>query len=356
MTILYILFAILIFSFLIFVHELGHFLAAKRLGVQVNEFAICMGPVLWQKKKGETVYSIRAIPIGGFCAMEGEDEDSQNPRAFTSVAWWRRMIILVAGSFMNFAAGFLIVLILMSSYGAIQNNDITRIYDGAAIGAPGGLQEGDVFYKIDGERVYIEDDIRMLLERNSTGVFDLVVLRGGEKVFLNDYAMEKQYFEIDGETRYLYGFEYGSVADKTVGSVLRYSWNNSMDFVRLVRLGLQDLLTGKVGVNDMSGPVGIVSVITQTGESAQTVGMGVVNVLYLAAFIAINLAVMNMLPIPALDGGRVLCLLLTTAVENLTRKKLNPKYEGYLHAAGMIVLLAFMAYVSFHDIFKLFKG
>lgn len=353
---MYILLAILVFGFLIFVHELGHFIAAKKLGVQVNEFAICMGPVLWQRTKGETTYSIRAIPIGGFCAMEGEDENVDNPRAFTSVAWWRRLIILMAGSFMNFLAGFLIVLILMSTAGVVLNSDITNIYEGAAIGEPGGLQVGDVFYEIDGERVYIEDDIKMLLERNTTGVFDLVMIRDGEKVFLEDYAMEKQYFEIDGEQVYLYGFQYGSVAEKTFGNVLRYSWNNSLDFVRMVRLGLQDLITGTVGVKDMSGPVGIVSVITETGSQAESTGVGVVNVLYLAAFIAVNLSVMNLLPLPALDGGRIVGLLLTTLAEKILRRKIDPKYEGYLHAAGMILLLAFMVYVTFQDVFRLFKG
>ena len=351
MTVFYILFAILIFSFLIFVHELGHFLAAKRLGVQVNEFAICMGPVLWQKQKGETTYSIRAIPIGGFCAMEGEDEDSVNPRAFTSVAWWRRAIILIAGSFMNFLAGFLIVLVLMSTYQGFTKLEITGFFDNGNLESQ-GLEIGDRLYALDGERIYISGDLEMLASRASDGIYDLTVLRDGEKVTFEDFSLQKDYYEIDGQTVYKYGMLIEAVP-RSVGSVVENAWYNCLDFVRMVRLGLQDLIAGQVSVDDMSGPVGIVSVITETGNESPTVGIGILNILYLAAFIAVNLAVMNMLPIPALDGGRVVCLLLTTIVEKLTRRKLNPKYEGYLHAAGMIVLLAFMAYVSFHDIFKL---
>ena len=354
-TILYILFAILIFGVLIFVHELGHFLAAKKLGVQVNEFSICMGPVLWQKQKGETLYSIRAIPIGGFCAMEGEDENVDNPRAFMSVAWWRRLIILAAGSFMNFVAGFLVVLCLLAPAAGFYTSEITGFFDNGGLEAQ-GLQVGDELYEIDGERVYLYNDVAMLLSRNTTGVYDLVVLRDGEKVALNDLEMKPDYYELDGETVYKYGVNFGAVEEKTLGSLLRNTWYNTLDFVRLARLGLQDLLSGLVSVNDMSGPVGIVTAITETGTSAQTVGMGIMSVLYLAAFIAVNLSVMNMLPIPALDGGRIVCLLLTTVAEKILHRKIDPKYEGYLHAAGMILLLAFMAYVSFHDVFRIIKG
>ena len=351
MTVFYILFAILIFGVLIFVHELGHFLAAKRLGVQVNEFAICMGPVLFKKQKGETTYSIRAIPVGGFCAMEGEDEDSSNPRAFTSVSWWRRAIILVAGSFMNFLAGFLIVLILMTTYSGFTRLEITGFFDNGGLQAQ-GLQEGDLLYALDGERIYISGDLEMLASRSADGVYDLTVLRDGQKVLLEDFTLQKDYYEIDGQQVYKYGMLF-EAEPKTVGSVLKNAWYNSIDFVRIVRLGLQDLIAGQVGVEDMSGPVGIVSVITETGNESPTVGIGILNILYLAAFIAVNLAVMNLLPIPALDGGRVVCLLLTVVVEKLTRRKLNPKYEGYLHAAGIVVLLGFMIYVSFYDVFKL---
>ena len=354
MTIVYILIAIFIFSFLIFIHEFGHFLAAKKLGVQVNEFAICMGPVLWQRTKGETTYSIRAIPIGGFCAMEGEDEESSNPRAFNSVAWWRRAIILVAGAFFNFVAGFLMVAVLMSTYPSFTEMTITGFFDNGVLEEQ-GLQVGDTLYELDGERIYVSGDLEMLASRDESGVYDLTVLRDGEKVVLKDFTLQKGTYDLDGQQVYMYGLQFTGEA-KTVGTVLKNAWYNCLDFVRLVRMGLQDLVTGKVGFNDMLGPVGIVDVIAETGTSSPTVGIGLLNILYLAAFIAVNLAVMNLLPIPTLDGGRLVCMLLTVAAEKITRRKINPKYEGYLHAAGMVALLALMVYVTFQDVFRIVGG
>lgn len=354
MTIFYILFAIFIFGFLIFIHELGHFIAAKKLGVQVNEFSICMGPVLWKKTKGETTYSIRAIPVGGFCAMEGEDEALDNPRAFTSVAWWRRLIILAAGSFMNFLAGFLVVTVIIAVAGGIVRPTITGFFDNGGMEAQ-GLRVGDEFVKINGENVYLYDDVSMLLSRGN-GVFDLVVRRDGEKISLPGVKLEKGDYELNGQTVHMYGILSGEREEKNLWTVLRTSWFQTLDFVRLVRLGLQDLVTGAVGINDMSGPVGIVNVMVDTGTSAETASLGFLNVIYLAAFIAVNLAVMNMLPLPALDGGRIACLLITTVAEKISRRKLNPRYEGYLHGAGLALLLVLMAYVTFHDAFNLVKG
>ena len=153
----------------------------------------------------------------------------------------------------------------------------------------------------------------------------------------------------------MYGLQFTGV-EKTVGTVLKYAWYNCRDFVRLVRLGVQDLISGRAGLSDMSGPVGIVGAIAETGEQSPTVTIGLLNILYLAGFLAVNLAVVNLLPLPALDGGRVVCLLLTTVAEKLLRRKINPKYEGYLHAAGMVALMALMVYVSFQDVFRIFGG
>lgn len=352
MTVFYIVLAILLFGVLIFVHELGHFITAKLSGVQVNEFALFMGPAIFKKTKGETTYSLRCIPIGGYCAMEGEDGESDNPRAFGNAKVWKRLIILAAGSFMNFVAGFLIAAIFIAaSYNSLSTVQLSGFEDGCTLNTVDGLQAGDKFYSIDGERVYINGDIPMLLDRNVSGVYDLVVIRDGEKVSLKNFEMKKRNF--DGKE--MYGMNF-ALQDKNVGSVLGLSWNYCRDFARLVRLGLQDLFTGKAGMDEMSGPVGIVSVVTEAGTQAESVGFGILNVLYFFAFIAVNLAVMNMLPIPALDGGRIVCLLLTAIVEKITRRKLNPKYEGYLHAAGMILLFGFMAFITFKDIFKLFGG
>ena len=350
---MYILIAILMFGFLIFIHELGHFISAKLLDVQVNEFAICMGPVLWQKKKGETTYSLRAIPIGGFCAMEGEDEESDNPRAFPQKSWWRRLVILAAGSFMNYLAGFLAIVILYTGASSYSAPIITDFFEGCPLEASDGLQVGDELYKIDGRRVYLYSDVGTLLSRNKTGVYDVVVKRNGELVELPDFSMKPQLYDVDGVQEYKYGLYFGSVPGG-FGTCLKYSWYTSLDFARMVWMSLQDLLSGLVSVSDMSGPVGIVSTISEVGNQAQTVRDGLESVAYLGAFIAINLAVMNMLPLPALDGGRIFLLLVNTVFTAITKKKIPAKYEGYVHAAGMVLLLALMAFVTFKDIWKLF--
>ena len=332
---MYILFAILIFGFLIFIHELGHFLTAKALDVQVNEFSICMGPAILKKQKGETLYSLRCIPVGGYCAMEGEDEESDNPRAFTSKAWWKRLIILAAGSFMNFLTGLVVLALIYSCVAGFSTAKISGFFDGCPLESSQGLQVGDELYKIDGRRVYIYSDVGTLLARNKTGTFDLVVKRDGKLIKLDDFEMKQQLYEVDGEQQYKYGLYFG-YEEKTVGTVLKNMWYTALDFARLVWMSLGDLVSGLVSVNDMSGPVGIVSAIAQTGQSAATTADGILNVLYLGAFIAINLAVMNMLPLPALDGGRAFLLLVNTVFTAITKKKIPSKFEGYIHEAGSI--------------------
>lgn len=352
---MYILLAILIFGVLIFTHELGHFLTAKLFGVRVNEFAICMGPAIAQKTIGETTYSLRCIPVGGFCAMEGEDEASNDPRAFTSAKPWKRALILMAGSFMNFVTGLLILVVMYSTVSAFSTPKIVDFYEDCPYQGEEALQVGDELYRIDGRRVYLYSDVSMLLARNKTGVFDLTVVRDGEKVELNNFPMEPRAYEEEGKTVYRYGLYFGA-EEKTFGAVIRNAWYSALDFARMVWMSLEDLISGLVSVNDMSGPVGIVSVIAQTGSSAPSTAAAVTNIAYLAAFIAVNLAVMNMLPIPALDGGRVFFLVITALVERILGRKIDPKYEGYIHGAGMILLLGFIAYVSFRDIWKLIAG
>lgn len=353
---MYIVFAILIFGFLITIHEFGHFITAKAFGVKVNEFSICMGPAIWKKQKGETLYAIRCIPIGGYCAMEGEDEDSGDPRAFTRAKWWKRLLILIAGSAMNFLAGLLILVCIFSFTGSsvIAQPVISGFDTGNTIEGVEGLQVGDRIYKIDGERVYTTENISMLLNLFGGTTHDLVVIRDGEKVALKNFSMEKQAFPTETGQELRYGMHFQQ-ANRNLGNILSYSWNTSVDFVRNVRLSFQMLFTGRAGIQDLSGPIGIVKVIADTGNQSGSVSAGVTNVLYLAAFIAVNLAVMNLLPIPALDGGRVFCLLVTTGVEAITKKKVNPKIEGYVHAVGMVVLLAFMAFVAFQDVFKIIR-
>ena len=351
-----ILFAILLFSFLIFIHEFGHFIAAKLSGVQVNEFSMFMGPAIYKKQHGETLYSVRCIPIGGYCAMEGEDEDTDNPRSFQKAVWWKRLIILVAGAALNFLVGVMIMVIVFLPAKQFITPVVSSFEPWSTVQGEEGLRVGDRFLEVDGEKIYTQSNVSMMLSLNPGDVHDLVVERNGEKVVLDDFEMLRHEVENeDGTKSLLYGFSF-SLEDATFGGKLRYAWLNSLDTVRTVRLSLQMLLSGQAGLKDMSGPVGIVQIMSDTAQQSATAFDAFMNMLYFGGFIAINLAVMNLLPIPALDGGRVVCLLLTTAVEAVTKKKINPKYEGYLHAAGMILLLILMAVIMFKDIFVLFKG
>ena len=351
-----ILFAILLFSFLIFIHEFGHFIAAKLSGVQVNEFSMFMGPAIYKKQHGETLYSVRCIPIGGYCAMEGEDEDTDNPRSFQKAVWWKRLIILVAGAALNFLVGVMIMVIVFLPAKQFITPVVSSFEPWSTVQGEEGLRVGDRFLEVDGEKIYTQSNVSMMLSLNPGDVHDLVVERNGEKVVLDDFEMLRHEVENeDGTKSMLYGFSF-SLEDATFSGKLRYAWLNSLDTVRTVRLSLQMLLSGQAGLKDMSGPVGIVQIMSDTAQQSATAFDAFMNMLYFGGFIAINLAVMNLLPIPALDGGRVVGLLLTTAVEKITKKKIDPKYEGYLHGAGMILLLVLMAVIMFKDIFVLFKG
>ena len=351
-----VLFAILLFSFLIFIHELGHFVAAKLSGVRVNEFSMFMGPALWKKQVGETLYAIRLIPVGGYCAMEGEDGGSEDPRAFDAAAWWKRLLILVAGAAMNFLAGVILMIAIYLPVQQVVVPVIDSFEEFATVDGAEGLQAGDTILELDGERIFVQSDFSMLLSLNPGDTHDLVVERKGQKVVLDDFLMQKHpvVYE-DGSTRMLYGMNF-SLARLNLGGKIQYAWYQCLDTVRMVRLSLQMLLSGQAGIADMSGPVGIVQQMSTVAEASPTRLDALLNMLYFGAFIAINLAIMNLLPIPALDGGRVIGLLITTAVEAVTKKKINPKYEGWLHGAGMILLLALMAVIMFKDIFLLFRG
>lgn len=349
---LYLLLAILSFGILIAVHEFGHFATAKLCGIKVNEFSIGMGPLLLKKKKGETLYTLRALPIGGFCAMEGEDEDTGDPRAFSRQSGWKRLIVLAAGSFMNFLLGALLVVVLATQIQSYTEPVLKGFADGFPLEGENGLMVGDELIRINGERVYLYDSVSMLLGRTD-GPVDLVIRRNGEQLTLNDLPLEPAEYIYGGQKVRMYGllFENGPA---TSADRVQFAWRQPMRFVQLVKLSLIDLLGGKVGLRDMSGVVGIVDTISSVGAASETVGLGILNVIYFVAFIAVNLAVMNLLPIPALDGGRIAFLLINGIVVLVTGKEVDPKYEGYVHTVGLLLLLGLMAVVAVSDIWKLF--
>ena len=359
MSVLYILIGILMFGVLIAVHELGHFSAAKLFGIKVNEYSIGMGPTIFKKKKGETEYSLRALPIGGFCAIEGEDGDSDDPRSFSAKPLWQRFIVLAGGSLMNFLIGFLITLILymvsaLAGGYAVADSTLAGFMDGFPLEGESGLMAGDRILSVDGWGVNNPRDLTLFLSLSSGDTVDLVIRRNGEKLALKDFPLQKRiYTDEQGNEGEYYGLCFSQRA-LTPGVALEESWYDCQYYVRLVWVSLRFLVSGRAGVKDLSGPVGMVKAMGDVGSQAATVGEGLSNVFGLVAFIAVNLAVMNLLPIPALDGGRIFSMLIFALIGVIIRKKPNPKIESYIHAGGLVLLLGLMAFVMFNDIYKLF--
>ena len=349
---LYIILGILCFGLLIAVHEWGHFITAKKLDVQVNEFSIGMGPALWSRQRGETKYSLRIFPIGGYCAMEGEDGDGGgNPRAFVSKPLWKKLIILAAGSFMNLVAGFVIVVLLYAALGNFVVPVISYLDDGCP--AAGILEPGDRILSIDGQRVSVFFDLSAALSAGDDQK-TFVVRRDGQRLTLNDVPLPLKEYTTNGKTAMRYGLTFLR-ADATPVNVLAQGVGTCDYFARAVWQGLAMLVRGEVGLSDVSGPVGIVSYMSEAGNQGPTVIGGIQNVLFIVALIAVNLAIMNMLPIPGLDGGRVFLLLAGELFYLVTRRRLDPKYEGYLNAGFLVLILAFMAVVTCSDVWKLVK-
>ena len=349
---IYIIIAIVIFGLLIAIHELGHFLVAKACGVKVLEFSIGMGPQLWHKEGKETQYSLRLFPIGGFCAMEGEDGESDDPRAFGNTAGWKKFLVLIAGSASNFIAGMLLILCLFAASTGYVSTTLSGFVDGFPCQGETMLQAGDEIVSIDGSAVLLYSDISTLLNRGNGKTHDVVVRRDGEKITLNDLPLTPREYEVEGKKVTMYGLYFQS-KEATFGSKLRLGLANSVDFVRMIWWSLEDLFTGAVGFSALSGPIGIVDAMGQMAESADGVRQAVDNLLYFAAFLAINLAFMNLLPLPALDGGRVFFLILNGLAVLLFRRRIPAKYEGYVHFGGLVLLLGLMVVVAVQDVYRI---
>lgn len=345
---LLILAGILMFGLLIAIHEFGHFITAKLSDVRVNEFSIGMGPTLLSKQGRETLYSLRLFPIGGFCAMEGEDEDTGDPRSFQKAAAWKKFIILAAGAFMNFMAGLLIFLIFTASSPTYVTPVIADFLPGFTPDPNATLQVGDRILSVDGNPILMGSDVELFFSRGGDDL-DLVVERNGQRVTLNQVHMPPFLYQGNMKRGIM-----RQERETTVFSAVEQAWLNSIDTVRLVWLSLGDLFTGAVGIRDMSGPVGIVDMMGQVAGEAESSSAAFVGILYFVAFIAINLAVMNLLPIPALDGGRIFFLLVNLVYTAVTRRHLDPKYEGAINTVFFVALLGLMVVVAASDILKLF--
>lgn len=337
-TVYPILIAILFFELIIIVHEGGHYVAARLMKIKVNEFSIGMGPKVFQFERKGTKYSLRWVLFGGYCSMEGENEESDDSGAFVNKKVWQRIFVVVAGAVMNLVLGFIIILIIVSSQNLVGTPQVAKFEEGA-LSQSTGLQVGDVIKSIDGMRVYSTNDISTGLTRSPDDTVDLVVDRNGETVKLSvTFATEeyegKQYIAMDFWLRGV---------NKTVGNVLSQTLKESMSYARMVFLSLHDLIVGRYGISDMSGPVGAVSVVSTAVKTS------INSVLRIMALLTINIGLFNLFPIPALDGWRLFVLI----GEGITRKKLPQKAEYLINAVGLAVLLVFMCFVTFSDITKL---
>lgn len=320
---------------LIIGHEFGHFSVAKMLGMRVNEFSLGMGPLLFQKEKGETKYSVRAIPIGGFCALEGEDGDSEDPRAFSRQPAWAKILVLVAGAFMNVVLGILVFTCVFVNTG-VTVPKLSQVVEGKPA-AEAGILPGDTIVGVNGEFYGDFASVASAISTSKGDTISITVKRDGHN----------KTFECG-----TYVNEYGN---RAVGIMATVS-HNVVDCFRagvretgVVALSIKDFFTGlfkgNASVDDVSGIVGVVSI---AGEAAE---YGIINVIYLMAMISANLGYMNLLPIPALDGGRILM----TLIRAIFRGKITDEQEGMVHAAGMILLLILMVLILFKDTISLFK-
>lgn len=332
------------FGLLIMVHEVGHLVAAKRSGILVQEFWIGMGPELWSHDFGETRYCLRLLPIGGACVMEGEDGESVSPRSFNQASRPRRFLVLIAGVTMNFLTGILIVFILLSfnDGGTIVRPILDEFIEGFKYEGEDGLMVGDQLLKMNDTRIHLRGDVDTAI-RNAPkdGKFDILVKRNGKKVWIKDLELKPD-VEVDGKM--MYGLQFIRVKATPALRMHSAFWR-SVEMAGAIWQSLKDLVRGNVGMDQLSGPVGVTSIMAQTAKN------DLLTFWHMVAFISINLGVMNLLPIPGLDGGRLLFLL----VEAVRRKPLGPRLETYVNIAGLVLLFGIMIYATGNDILRLLK-
>ncbi len=352
---MYILIAILIFGLLIAVHELGHFLAARLCGVTVHEFSIGMGPAIWQREgKSGTKYALRALPIGGFCALEGEEEDSDDPGSLNNRGFFQKVFIFAAGAGMNLVAGALILLCLSMSIQAVPTDQIIGLAPEFPYQGEDGLMPGDVIYKVDGWRVRIAGDARTFIAYARDGGMDIEVIRDGRHILLQGLE-RRSYTGDDGKSYTGFGIYLGyTYREAGLADKLGYAWDSAVSYVQTVWFSLYQLLSGGVSVSELNGPVGIVTTINEVGAQSPTLRAALVNIASLAALIAVNLAVMNLLPLPALDGGKIFFLVVNALLYLLCKRQIPARYEGYVHLVGLALLMALMVFVTFQDVARLF--
>lgn len=341
-----IIIALIVFSILVIVHEFGHYIVAKKSGVMVEEFAIGMGPKLFGKQIGETLYSVRLFPIGGFCRMLGEDNDSRDERAFGNKSVSKRMAVVVAGAFMNFLLAFLIVFILTSING-YRVPVVNKLIEGYPA-KEAGIQEGDIIKKVNDQKIRIYDELSILINMNKEKALTLTVQRGNE---LLNYDITPKLSD-DSNNSWLLGFESKDIVKgNLIDNAYQSYWTLWM-YTKYTVLGFVQLITGQVSAAEMSGPVGITDMMGNAYKSGLkfSIWEAIQRVADLAALISVNLGVVNLLPLPALDGGRFVFLLL----EAIRRKPVSAEKEGMVHFIGFVALMILAVFVAYNDVIRLF--
>ena len=377
---------IVMFLVMISLHEFGHFITAKLMNFKILEYAIGFGPAIWKSKKSEIQYSLRVIPFGGYCKFEGEDSESQDPRAFSNQAVWKRIIVVAAGGIFNVILGFLLFLLIVSMTSPIVTNRVKSVVPDSYI-AESGLIPGDKIIRIDGKKVNFYNDIWLYaqdFDENTEST--IVVKRDGKKKeitfkptkethvyeytddginvseFINGKATRTQFVKYSEDVpkesakigtqetseKLIIGFV-PQDEKVTALNIWGEGWNQTRFVVKLVYNSLWQMVTGKTGVEQMSGPVGIVKEVDTAVKSGSQSWLYVLN---LTALLTINLGVFNLLPLPALDGGRLFFML----IELVTRKKIPAEKEGLVHAVGFMLLMILIVFISFNDIMKLIQG
>lgn len=341
MIVLYILLAIFIFGFMIFIHELGHFMFAKIFKVTIKEFSIGMGPKIFSKTgKDNVAYSLRLLPFGGYVAMVGEDEDSDDPNAFNKKSAWKRFIIILAGAVMNLLVGIIIMTILTATTPRFGTTVVGQFNENST--SIEQLQLNDKIIKVGNTRVNTASELSYEIMRKGYKPVDLTVIREGNKITLKD---------VEFPTVSSQGVVFGAMdfrvygEDRTFGTVVKNSFYSCKSTIKMIYDSLFDLITGRYGIEQVSGPVGITGAIT---DAAKT---DAYSLFYLIVVISMNLGIFNLLPIPALDGGSLLLLL----VEMIIRKPIPSKIEYAIKAIGFALIMGLAVIIMLKDIIFLFK-
>lgn len=343
------LYFIIILGVIIFIHELGHFIFAKKSGIYVYEFSLGMGPVIFKhnRKNDETDYCLRLFPIGGFVQMAGEevedDEDIPKDKKFGSKTFGQKFMTVIAGIMMNFILAIVLLFIVGLINGSPQNKAIVGPVDPDYPAYTSGLKEGDKILKVNGKSANTSDKLTLQLQLNIGKETTFEVERDGK---IYDFTVKPKLVEVDGKETYKYGFQINDEVETGVIAAIKYAFTKTLSLIHQMIFIVFYLITGQLGLGSLSGPVGIYNVV---GDAAST---GFISLLYLTAYISINVGFINFLPIPAFDGGRILFLI----IGKIKGSPVDQKLENTIHSIGLFLLMALMILITYNDIVRLIGG